>query len=46
MRLLGPLGDIMRSNMEVYNKYKDSVPADAEEDEADGKKEASDSDED
>lgn len=42
MRLLGPLGDIMRSNMEVYNKYKDSVPADAEE-ETEGKKEASDS---
>jgi len=25
-RLLGPLEEIMRSNMEVYNQYKDSVP--------------------
>uniref|UniRef100_A0A7S1G631 Cyclic nucleotide-binding domain-containing protein n=1 Tax=Bicosoecida sp. CB-2014 TaxID=1486930 RepID=A0A7S1G631_9STRA len=25
-RLLGPLEDIMRTNMEVYNRYKDSVP--------------------
>lgn len=29
-RLLGPLEDLMRSNMEVYNQYKDSVPDEPE----------------
>jgi len=42
-RLLGPLEDIMRKNMEVYNKYKDSVP---DGDEEDGKKEEEDEDDD
>ena len=27
IRLLGPLGDTFRSNMEVYDRYKDSIPA-------------------
>jgi len=42
-RLLGPLEEIMRSNMEVYAKYADSVPTGDVD--AEGKKEA-DSDED
>lgn len=33
-RLLGPLADIMRSNMEVYNKYKDSLPTGDEDEDA------------
>ncbi|CAE7884809.1 pkaR, partial [Symbiodinium sp. KB8] len=39
-RLMGPLEDIMRENMEVYNKYKDAIPTgplpeDAEKDDSD-----------
>lgn len=44
-RLLGPLGDIMRKNMEVYNKYKDSVTA-AEAADDEGKKNSESDDDD